>query len=136
MDQGVRAELAGAAGVNSFVRQVGGSIGLSIFATLFTRYSTQATAGLATAVTTLRPEVAQMAAATRAQMIARGLGPDAATALTQKTFAGRALLQGTVLGFDKTFVLQTIAFLLVLPLLLFLRVKRTGEKAHVELSVE
>ena len=42
-----RHELAGAAGVNSFVRQVGGSIGLSVFATLFTRLrDRRATPGL------------------------------------------------------------------------------------------
>jgi hypothetical protein len=45
--------------------------------------------------------------------------------MTQKMIAGRAVLQGTVIGFDKTFILQTIAFFVVIPLLLFLRVKRT-----------
>ena len=30
-----------------------------------------------------------------------------------------------MIGFDKTFILQTIAFVIVIPLLLFLRVKRT-----------
>jgi DHA2 family multidrug resistance protein len=131
-----RAHLAGAAGVNSFIRQVGGSIGLSIFATLFTRYSAQATSALSTAVTPLRPEVATAVAAQQARLLATGVDLNTAAALTQRSLAGRAILQGTVLGFDKTFVLQTFAFLLVLPLLFFLRVKRTGEPAHVELSVE
>ncbi len=132
-----RHEMAGAAGVNSFVRQVGGSIGLSIFATLFTRFSSEASAGLASNVTALRPEVAIEAATTRAGMIAHGLPVDPATALTYQSFAGRTALQGTVIGFDKTFILQTIAFLVVIPLLLFLRVKRdTGRASHVELPVE
>ena len=120
-----RHELAGAAGVNSFVRQVGGSIGLSIFANLFTSYSHRAAAGLAQNVSILRPEVAAQAMATRGAIIAHGMGPDAANALTQQSIAGRTLLQGTVIGFDKTFILQTIAFVIVIPLLLFLRVKRT-----------
>jgi DHA2 family multidrug resistance protein len=131
-----RAELAGAAGVNSFVRQIGGSIGLSIFATLFTRFSAQAAAGLASNVTLLRPEVAAQAFMTKASLIARGFSPDIAGVMTQKMFAGRAVLQGTVIGFDKTFVLQTIAFVVVLPLLLFLRVKRTEAPAHVEMPSE
>lgn len=131
-----RHELAGAAGVNSFIRQIGGSIGLSIFATLFTRYSTQASVGIASNVTPLRPEVAAQAMALKAQLVARGFSSDLATALMQKSFAGRAMLQGTVMGFDKTFMLQTIAFMVVLPLLFFLRVKRTKEKAHVEISAE
>jgi len=116
-----RHELAGAAGVNSFVRQVGGSIGLSLFATLFTRYSTEASSGLASSVSVLRPEV-------YAQLDAHVLSVHAA--------AGRVALEGVVIGFDKTFVLQTIAFVVVLPLLVFLRVQRTGKPAHVEVAVE
>jgi DHA2 family multidrug resistance protein len=131
-----RHELAGAAGVNSFVRQVGGSIGLSIFANLFTTYSRYASDGLAQNVSVLRPEVAMQAAATRASMIAHGMSPDLAGAMTGKLIAGRIAVQGTVIGFDKTFILQTVAFVVVIPLLLFLRVKRTQEPAHVELSME
>ena len=112
-----RHELAGAAGVNSFVRQVGGSIGLSIFATLFSRYGTQAGQHLASSVTVLRPEIHGQLAAPKAALV------------------GRTMLQGTVIGFDKMFLLQTIAFLVVLPGLLFLRVKR-DKPAHVELSAE
>jgi len=43
------------------------------------------------------------------------------------TYRTRGLLPrfGTVIGFDKTFILQAIAFVIVIPLLLFLRVKRT-----------
>ena len=131
-----RASLAGAAGVNSFVRQICGSIGLSIFATLFSRYSSQASAGIANNVSLLRPEVAAQAQAMKLQLMARGFSADVSTALMTKQFGGRAMLQGTVIGFDKTFVLQTIAFVVVLPLLFFLRVKRTEEKAHVEMTME
>jgi len=115
-----RQSLAGAAGVNSFVRQVGGSIGLSIFATMFTQFSATASAGLASSVTVLRPEIAAQVGA--------GLTPQMAT--------GRTALQGVVIGFDKMFILQTIAFVVVLPLVLALRVKRTATPAHVELAAE
>ena len=131
-----RHELAGAAGVNSFVRQVGGSIGLSIFANLFSTYSSSATAGLAQNVSVLRPEVAAQVVGMKASLMARGFGADVAAAVTQKAIAGRALMQGTVIGFDKTFVLQAVAFIVVIPLLLFLRVKRSEEKPHVELNME
>jgi hypothetical protein len=63
--------------------------------------------------------------ATRASMVGHGLTPDLAGAMTQKMLAGRTMLQGTVIGFDKTFILQTLAFVIVTPLLVFLRVKRT-----------
>ncbi|HVK87689.1 MAG TPA: DHA2 family efflux MFS transporter permease subunit [Kofleriaceae bacterium] len=131
-----RDQLAAAAGVNSFIRQIGGSIGLSVVANLFSRYSASATAGLAANVTLLRPEVAAEAVHTKAALLARGMSPDLATALMQKSFAGRAAIQGTVMGFDKTFILQMITFLVVLPLLLFLRVRRDEKPAHVEMSME
>jgi MFS transporter, DHA2 family, multidrug resistance protein len=131
-----RHEIAGAAGVNSFVRQVGGSIGLSIFANLFTSYSRHAADGLAQGVTLLRPEVAWQVATMKAGLVARGFPADVASALTGKALAGRALVQGTVIGFDKTFILQAIAFVVVVPVLVFLRVRRAETKAHVELSVE
>jgi len=131
-----RHELAGAAGVNSFVRQVGGSIGLSIFANLFTTYSRDAAAGLAQNVTVLRPEVAAQAAMFKTGIMARGMDGDLAGAMSQKILAGRTLIQGTVLGFDKTFMLQTLAFIVIIPLLLFLRVKRAEKTVHVELSME
>jgi hypothetical protein len=73
---------------------------------------------------------------TKMALMAHGLSSDIAGALAQKIYAGRAMLQGTVVGFDKTFILQVIAFLGVIPLLMFLRVPRTGEKVHVELSAE
>ena len=131
-----REELAGAAGVNSFVRQVGGSIGLSIFANMFTSFSTQATTGLKGGVTMLRPEVMQMVSASARGLMARGFSSETAIALAQRGIAGRTQLQGTVIGFDKTFVVQTIAFIVVIPLLVFLRVKREAGPAHVELGME
>jgi DHA2 family multidrug resistance protein len=131
-----RDKLAAAAGVNSFVRQIFGSIGLSIVANLFSNFSKEATAGLASNVTVLRPEVAAELAATRAGMLAHNMSPDMATAMAQQSFAGRAALQGTVMGFDKTFILQTITFLVVLPLLYFLRVRSSEKPAHIDMSME
>jgi len=42
---------------------------------------------------------------------------------------------GPVLG-DRIFLFQGALFLLVIPILFFLRVQRTGAKVHVELSAE
>jgi DHA2 family multidrug resistance protein len=131
-----RDELAGAAGVNSFIRQVGGSIGLSVFATMFTNFSAEGTSALQTQVSVLRPEVLVQLVSSERALMARGFTADIAHALALKGMAGRAALQGTVIGFDKTFVLQSIAFLAVIPVLYFLRVPRQAGPAHVELSVE
>lgn len=114
-----REDLADASGLSSFVRQIGGSIGLTIFATLLGDYQKEAYAATSTHITALRPEVLQ-------QM---GTAPLARV-------AGRAMAQAAVLSFERVFLLQGVAFLLVLPLLLFLRAGKTSESAHVEMSME
>jgi DHA2 family multidrug resistance protein len=99
--------LADATGLNNFLRQISGSIGLTVFATLFTRYAATARAGLADQVSALRPEVAGAARA-------------AAAAVAR---------EGTVIGFDRTFLLQAVMFLFLLPLLFFLRAPREAGSA-------
>jgi hypothetical protein len=41
-----------------------------------------------------------------------------------------------VLAFEKTFLLQGVTFLAVLPLLYFLRVKQSPKAEHLDLSME
>jgi MFS transporter, DHA2 family, multidrug resistance protein len=131
-----RAELADGAGLNSFIRQIGGSFGLTIFATLLSNYSKRATASVSWNVTAARTDVT-----TRLQQMAAGLQMHGMGALDAKqtalrAMAGNVALQGTVLGFEKTFLVQGVAFLGVLPLLFFLRVGGGSKAEHIELSVE
>jgi DHA2 family multidrug resistance protein len=119
-----RKHLADAAGLNSFVRQIGGSIGLALFATLIERYSAQARAGLIQSVTDSRSPVMQFLHMTRAGLAARGIPGSQAQAAAIAALDGRVRLQSMVLAFDKAFLLQGIAFVAVLPLLYFLRVPR------------
>ena len=128
--------MADAAGLNSFVRQVGGSVGLTVFATLFTNYAVAARVSLTTHMTMLRPEVAAYVGGIKAGLIARGLDPSSAQAAVGRMLAGRIYQQATVLSFDRIFILQGILFLGVIPLLFFLRVPRTTVKAHVEMPME
>jgi MFS transporter, DHA2 family, multidrug resistance protein len=131
-----RHELADAAGLNSFVRQVGGSVGLTIFATMFTNFTLEAHSALAAHVSVLRPEVLDRLAAIKHALLLHGASPDAAQMIAGRVLGGRAAVQSAVLGFDRVFMLQGIAFLGVLPLLLFLRVPRTDDPVHVELPAE
>jgi len=128
--------MADAAGLNSFVRQVGGSIGLTIFATMFTNYAVEARAGLARNLTVLRPEVVAHFAAAKAGLVAHGVDQIAAQVDAVKAIAMSWYAQGTVLSFDRVFIFQGVLFLGVIPLLFFLRVPRTGSAAHVEMPME
>ena len=115
--------LADAAGLNSFVRQVGGSVGLAVFATLLERYYVQARAGLLPFVTETRTPVLQFLHSAGAGLAARG-GPTSRAAAVA-ALGGRVQIQSMVLSFEKAFLVQGIAFLAALPLLYFLRVQRT-----------
>lgn len=131
-----RHQMADAAGLNSFVRQVGGSIGLTVFATLFTNFALEARANLATHATVLRPEVTARLAELRAELIAHGVDPSAAPALAGRALGGAMMRQAMVLSFERVFLLQGALFLLVLPVLYFLRVRRAAAPVHVELPAE
>jgi DHA2 family multidrug resistance protein len=131
-----RPQLADAAGLNSFIRQIGGSFGLTIFATQLSNFAKRATAAVSWNVSDLRPDVVaylnQMAAGLQAHGLAAGDARQAAL----RALAGKAAMQGSVLAFEKTFLLQGVAFLVVLPLLFFLRVGRAKPAGHVEVGME
>lgn len=131
-----RHQMGDAAGLSSFIRQIGGSVGLTIFATLFTNYGIEARAGLASHITALRPEVMDHLATVKANLIAHGMGPFTAQLGAFRSVAISVYQQGTVLAFDRVLLFQGLLFLGVLPLLFFLRVPRTSQPVHVELSAE
>lgn len=127
---------ADAAGLNSFVRQIGGSVGLTIFATLFTQFAVSARAAIAPHVTLLRPEVGDTLAQIQAGLVSHGVDAEPARMLAVRFAARGVAEQATVLSFERVFLLQGILFVAVIPLLFFLRVPRAAAPAHVELPVE
>jgi DHA2 family multidrug resistance protein len=131
-----RTALADAAGLNSFVRQIGASAGLAVFATLLSRYHKEAYASLAAHVTPMRPEVMQQLATSIQSFTNRGMDPAAARHAAIQTLASRVSLQANVLAFEKVFLLQAAAFVVVLPLVFFLRAPRhvAGEKVAVDVE--
>jgi DHA2 family multidrug resistance protein len=131
-----RAQLADAAGLNSFVRQIGGSFGLTIFATLLSNYIKRASASVSWHVTTLRPEVTARLARMTAALQTHGMSATAAKKAAVGGMARTVATQGAVLGFQKTFLVQGVAFLVVLPMLYFLRVGKVEKPKHIEMSVE
>jgi DHA2 family multidrug resistance protein len=131
-----RAQAADAAGLNSFVRQIGGSFGLTVFATLLSNFGKRATASVGWHVSSLRPEVVARLDAMAAGLQQRGVLASEAHLGALRALAGAVARQGTVLAFEKTFLLQGAAFLAVLPLLFFLRVKGAAPNEPVEISME
>jgi DHA2 family multidrug resistance protein len=116
-----RYRLTDAAGLNSLLRQIGGSLGLAAFATLLPRFVGEARTGLAAHVTAASPEVATRLGAMQSALAARGLDAGAAREGSLRIMDGMLAQQSSVLAFERMFLFAGIAFLFVIPLALLLR---------------
>jgi DHA2 family multidrug resistance protein len=133
-----RRKMADATGLNSLVRQIGGSLGLAIFATLMTRYPVQIKAAIAAHITAGRPEVTQRIAAMTQLLVSRGYDLGSARMAAQRALGGIVAQQAMMMTFEKMFLMAGVAFLFVLPLLYFLKSPNHGDGAvkpdvHVEM---
>ncbi len=117
-----RHKMADATGLNSLFRQVGGSIGLAVGATLLTRYGADARAALVAHIAPTNPAAVMRAQALAHGFASRGVGTAQAQAMATRALDGIVEGQSTLLAFDRVFLLCGIAFLAVLPLLYFLKV--------------
>ena len=131
-----RPQLSDAAGLNSFFRQIGGSLGLTISATLLTRFSTQSKAAIAQHVTLLRPETLSRLIIFKQHALSLGLDSAATQNVALQILNGKVAVQAAVLAFEKSFLLQGIAFLSILPLTYFLRAYRVKTNSQITLSME
>jgi DHA2 family multidrug resistance protein len=133
-----RRKLPDATGLNSLVRQIGGSLGLAIFATLMSRYPKEIGNALNAHITAGRPEVMQRLAMLTHMFMGRGYDAASAQMAAQRVIGGVVAQQAMVMTFEKMFLTAGIAFLFVMPLLIFLKapkVATSGPKpdVHVEM---
>jgi MFS transporter, DHA2 family, multidrug resistance protein len=126
--------MADATGLNSLFRQVGGSIGLAITATLLSRYGVQARTALMSHVTMSDAAVVERLRQTAAGLMARGLDPALARSLALRAIDGAVAVQAQLLAFERVFLLAGIAFLLVLPLLFFLKTPEETAASATEVA--
>jgi DHA2 family multidrug resistance protein len=137
-----RHKMADATGLNSLFRQVGGSIGLAIGATLLTRYNDDARSGLVAHVTASSQAAVDRAQGLTTTFMHRGFGYGQAHEMALRALDGVVARQATLLAFNKVFLLAGISFLFVLPLLYFLKVpevkdeKPDEKKEKVEVHME
>ena len=131
-----RHRLPDATGLNSLLRQTGGSIGLAVFATLMTRYATKMRDIMLPNVSLSRPDVAARLAAIERMLMGRGMDPGSAHAAALRMLDGIVRREAMVLTFERLFYISGIAFLCVMPLVFLLRAPANrGEKidVHVEM---
>jgi DHA2 family multidrug resistance protein len=113
--------LADATGLNSLLRQIGGSLGLAGFASLIPRITKHATVSLGAHLTPGRLEVMERFNLLTSSFRARGLDTATAQAAAGRVIGGIVGQQAAVITFDRLFLLSGILFLMVLPLLLLLK---------------
>ena len=118
-----RVLLTDASGLNSLVRQFGGSAGLAIYGQLLEQYTTRAHSALAVHVDPFRPEVAERLQRMTAGMMARGMDAVTAKAAALKALDGMVFGQASMIAFEKTFLLTGITMMMLLPLTILLRSK-------------
>lgn len=131
-----RRRLTDATGLNSLVRQIGGSVGLAAFATLLPRFEEQTRTALSAHVVAGRPEVASRFAMLTQFLHARGLDLEAAQMAARRIFAGIVAQQSMVMTFEKLFLMAGISFLCVMPLLIFLKAPKRAAAPKADAHVE
>ncbi|MCC7260937.1 MAG: DHA2 family efflux MFS transporter permease subunit [Candidatus Latescibacteria bacterium] len=119
-----RYRLADAAGLNALLRQIGGSLGLAAFATLLPDFVAEARAGLSAHVVAGNPEIAHRLAGLQQTLISRGFDPYSALQAAQRLLGQLVYREATVIAFERMFMLAGLAFLLILPLVVFLKAPR------------
>jgi len=124
-----RHQMADATGLNSLVRQVGGSIGLAISATLLTRFGQEARSALLSHVTLANPAAIARIDGAAQQFAARGVDPATAHDIALRAIDGVVQGQSTLLAFNRVFLVAGVSFVAVLPLLWFLKVP-DDDKGH------
>jgi DHA2 family multidrug resistance protein len=132
-----RHKMSDATGLNSLFRQIGGSIGLAIFATKLSDYAVAARASVGAHVTEVNPAVAARLAAVQNGMMARGFDAITAKGMAMASLYGSVAQQGMVLSFDRVFLLAGICFLFVLPLVFFLKrpdIELPGPKPEIHME--
>jgi DHA2 family multidrug resistance protein len=130
-----RHRLSDATGLNSLLRQTGGSMGLAVFATLLSRFATRARGDMLAHFTMSSQAMAARISGIQRMLQARGLDAISAQQDAARMIDGQLRRQALLLSFEKLFYLSGILFLLVLPLVFFLKAPKSAEKidVHVEM---
>jgi DHA2 family multidrug resistance protein len=116
-----RHKMTDATGLNSLMRQIGGSIGIALFATLLSRSAVQSRASVGAHLVMSDPNVQNRLAAVQSGLMARGLDAASAQAVAMQSLAGSVMQQGMVIAFEHLFFVAGLCFLLVTPFIFFLR---------------
>lgn len=116
-----RPDMTQAAGLYNVVRQVFGSVGIAVYASILTHATTKYHAILAEGTTPFHEPTRQFLHGATARMMQNGADPEAARLMALKVLDLRVLQQSAVLAYNHVFGIAAILFMVSTPLVLFLR---------------
>ena len=102
----------------NLTRQLGGSLGIAIMATLLSRFTSSARSNLVTHMSAGDPEVTARIATISRAFIARGSDATTAAAQAYRVLERQVLAQASVISFSKIYLISAVLMVLALPLLL------------------
>ncbi|MES3034283.1 MAG: DHA2 family efflux MFS transporter permease subunit [Gemmatimonadota bacterium] len=108
----------------NLTRQLGGSLGIAIMATLLSRFTSGARSNLATHLSTGDPDVLQRLGVLTQGFVARGSDATTATAQAYRVLERQLLAQASVISFSKIYLISAVVMFLGLPLLFFWKTGR------------
>jgi MFS transporter, DHA2 family, multidrug resistance protein len=125
-------QLAQGTGLFNLSRQLGGSFGIAVAATLLSRFSEQSREGLRAHLNPAEPAMATWLQAATLRMQQLGGTLQEAQLRAYRLLDLRLDAQASVIAFEKVFLIMGLTFVVALPLLLAFRTGRTqgGPPAH------
>jgi DHA2 family multidrug resistance protein len=128
------AKIAPATGIYNLMRQLGGSVGIALSATLVARYSAESRAAIAEHVSMYNPITAARIQQVTQMLVSRGVALGTAQVQAAASVMGEVQRQASMMAFEHIFRIFGIAFLLAIPLILTLQWEkgktRGGSDAH------
>ncbi|HJV65984.1 MAG TPA: DHA2 family efflux MFS transporter permease subunit [Geomonas sp.] len=116
-----KVEMGNATGIYSLLRNIGGSVGIAISATLLQRYAQFYQTSLVAHVNPYNPTVQSRLAMLKSANIARGIDPVTAEKTALAMIYGSIRQQSYMLAYNRIFFIVGIAFLVIIPLLFLLK---------------
>jgi DHA2 family multidrug resistance protein len=116
-----RPEMTQAAGLYNVVRQVFGSVGIAVYASILTHSTTKYHAVLSEGITAYHAPTQQFLSGATAGMMRTGADPNTARLMALRLLDLRVLKEAAVLAYNHVFGIAVAIFLISLPLVFLLR---------------
>ncbi|MBP8136921.1 MAG: DHA2 family efflux MFS transporter permease subunit [Candidatus Eisenbacteria bacterium] len=134
MSQLSMSQIAPATGLYNLMRQLGGSVGIALSATLVQRFMAESREGLASHVSLYNPVVVQRLDQITRMLQGRGDTFDVARTKALASINGAVQAQAAMLAYEKIFLVFGLVFLSAIPLIMTLKYDpkrlRGGADAH------